>query len=169
MSSPRFPVSCIFALALVASISAAAQSVTTWHNDNNRTGWQQNEITLTPTSVTQSNFGLLWQYSVTGQVYDQPLAVAGIPSSTKCPSPCNAVFIATEQDMLYAFNANSVSQIWSTNLATQISPAGNYNAVNCANAQPPCVYGGPIYPYVGVTGTPVISTSANATPNILTS
>jgi hypothetical protein len=159
MSSPRFPLSCIFALALVASISAAAQSVTTWHNDNNRTGWQQNETTLTPTSVTQSNFGLLWQWTVAGQTYAQPLAVANVSNLG------NLVFVATEQDMLYAFNANSVSQVWSTNLAAQVP--GTYSYVNCANLTPPCMNGSPIYPSIGVTGTPVISTAANTIANVL--
>jgi hypothetical protein len=142
MSSPRFSLSCIFALAIVASISAAAQSVTTWHNDNNRTGWQQNETILTPAST-------------------QPLAVANVPNLG------NIVIIATEQDMLYAFSATSLSQqpLWSTNLATQVGT--NYSYVNCAYLVPPCKAGGAINPNIGVTGTPVISTSANAVPNVL--
>src|SRR5271154_4321386 len=52
-------------LILLAS-SAAAQSVTTWHNDNYRTGQQLDETVLTPSTVTQSAFGLLWQNSVQG-------------------------------------------------------------------------------------------------------
>jgi hypothetical protein len=159
MSLPRSVLSCIFALALVASISAAAQSVTTWHNDNNRTGWQQNETILTPASL--QGFGLIWQWTVAGQTYAQPLAVANVPNLG------NIVIIATEQDMLYAFSATSLSQqpLWSTNLATQVG--NNYSYVNCAYLVPPCMTKSPIYPYIGITGTPVISTSANAIANVL--
>jgi hypothetical protein len=45
---------------------SVAQNVTTWHNDNYRTGQQLDETLLTPTTVTQSAFGLLWQNSVQG-------------------------------------------------------------------------------------------------------
>jgi hypothetical protein len=67
---------------VLLSSSATGQNVATWHNDNYRTGWQQNEATLSPSSVSQSTFGLLWQYTngtggpIAGQVYAQPLAIA---------------------------------------------------------------------------------------------
>jgi hypothetical protein len=47
--------SCLFALTSLTSASYA-QNVTTWHNDNNRTGWQQNETSLTTSTVSQSTF-----------------------------------------------------------------------------------------------------------------
>ena len=159
-----------FSLSLAASglmliCSADAQSVTTWHNDKNRTGLQSSESFLTATganAVSQTNFGLLWQYTnssntIAGQVYAQPLAVANVPSLG------NAVFIATEEDMLYAFDTDSLSNtaLWTANLA-----AGN-SYVDCNNLQPPCGSKGVISPYIGVTGTPVISTSQNAVPNVL--
>ena len=62
--SPSLSLSLLFLAAFMVSLATSAdgQSVTTWHNDNNRTGWQQNESVLTPTAVSQSTFGLLWQY-----------------------------------------------------------------------------------------------------------
>src|ERR1700722_3704225 len=154
------------------TFSSAAQNVTTWHNDNNRTGLQPNETTLTPTSVgATAAFGLLWQYantsnggSIAGEVYAQPLAMQGLSGvGNGCQPSCDSVFIPTEQDMLYAFNADSSSQppLWSANLA---SNAIGY--VDCSTHNPPCPQD-LIYPDIGVTGTPVISTSANANPNIL--
>lgn len=88
-----------------------AQNVTTWHNDNNRTGWQNNESTLTtdpnkPGLVNQSTFGLLQQWSVAGYVFAQPLAIASVPTQfSNCNPSCDMVFVATEQDRLYAFKA----------------------------------------------------------------
>jgi hypothetical protein len=134
----------------------SAQNVTTWHNDNYRTGWQQNETALTASSVNQAGFGLLWQWPVTGAVFAQPLAVANVQNVQNCPSPCNLVFISTEQNWLYAFNAASSSPtpVWSKMVAT---------AVNCNGLQidfEPCD-SGYLGTYVGMTGTPVIDTSSN--------
>ena len=61
---------CLLAASFLTSMSSA-QNVWTWHNDNNRTGWQANEPTLTadPTKsgyVSQSTFGLLWTWPVDG-------------------------------------------------------------------------------------------------------
>jgi hypothetical protein len=61
--------SCLLALGFPPARSAAQSScpstsanVTTWHNDNNRTGWQCDEMTLTPATISKPNaFGLLWQ------------------------------------------------------------------------------------------------------------
>jgi len=39
--------------------AAGAQSVTTYHYDNHRTGWNSNETILTPANVNTSSFGLL--------------------------------------------------------------------------------------------------------------
>jgi hypothetical protein len=60
--------------------------VTTWHNDNCRTGWQQNEYGLPATgtnAVSLNNFGLVAQWNGTsgtamGAVDAQPLAVSGL-------------------------------------------------------------------------------------------
>jgi len=141
--------------------------VTTWHNDINRTGWQQSESTLTPSALTtctsQPCFGLLWQWSGLAPVYAQPLAVGNLPALTNCPAPCSAVFIATEDDTVYAFNAASDSQhnpiIWQTNVAQFL----NGTAVDCSQQIQdfapcqPIPDGGK----VGITGTPVIDTSTN--------
>ena len=137
----------------------SAQDVTTWHNDINRTGWQQNETTLNTTNVA-TNFGLLWRYAPIqmGHVFAQPLAVGGLPGMTNCSAPCSLVFIADEKDNLFAFNAASSSQtpVWILNLA---SAAAGY-PVDCTTLGTfgPCEVAGPS---IGITGTPVIDTTAN--------
>jgi hypothetical protein len=88
---------CLLALTPLTLVSHA-QNVWTWHNDNNRTGWQQNETILKQSSVYSPNFGLLWQWNnVAGRTYAQPLAVASVPTSfSNCKPNCDLVFIATE-------------------------------------------------------------------------
>jgi len=107
---------CLLALTSMTAVSVAQQlcsgttpCVTTWHNDLNRTGWQQDETALSPSTVSPPKaFGLLYQWTVSGSVYAQPLAISEVPVSGCTPPNCpNVVFVATEQDMLYAFNAAS--------------------------------------------------------------
>ncbi len=149
---------CLLALASLAEMSHA-QNVTTWHNDNNRTGWQPNETILTQANVGQANsFGLLWQWPVTGRVFAQPLAVANVQTNYTGCQPCDLVFIATEENWLYAFNAAPGAQspnplVWSLNLGTPVTCTSQPNF-------PPCSRG-LLGPYAGVTGTPVIDTSNN--------
>ena len=176
---------CLLALSALTAVSAAqsctptGNNVLTWHNDNNRTGWQQDETCLNPTNVTAAgnSFGLLWQWkqNVSGRVYAQPLAatVSG-PVGTCHSSSCNLVFVATENDMLYAFNASpsqfSQTPVWPTiNLATVPNPNGTF--INCqtdttgwAVCTGKTEEGLPT-PFtstdVGVTGTPVIDPATN--------
>jgi hypothetical protein len=66
-------------LALLVS-SSAAQDVTTWHNDIGRTGWQPSETVLTPSNAVFGSFGKVFQYTVSGEVYAQPLRYPEWPS-----------------------------------------------------------------------------------------
>ncbi len=64
-------------LALSAQPSAAI-NVTTQKNDNNRSGLNSSETTLTPANVNQSTFGKLFEKSVDGDIYSQPLYIQGM-------------------------------------------------------------------------------------------
>jgi hypothetical protein len=171
---------CLLALTSLTAISHAQGSsanVTTWHNDPNRTGWQYYETALSPATVSPPKaFGLLWQWFVTGAVLAQPLAVTLQQSvGTTCNSPCSLVFIATEEDMLYAFNATSSSQtpVWSVNLASRVggqpvacqSLTFDFAPCDGVGGTPPGSNGGVVGPYGGATGTPVIDMTTN--PNTL--
>ena len=154
---------CLLALTSL-TLASYAQNVTTWHNDNNRTGWQQNETVLTQSSVSQSTFGLLWQWLVTGFVFAQPLAATVQQTVGSCGGPCSLVFVATEQDMLYAFNAtNPGTFVWSRDLAAYVG--GTYITCSSAPDFPPCPKG-LLGPYVGVTGTPVIDMTTTPHPTL---
>jgi hypothetical protein len=85
-------------------------SVLTQHNDLSRTGQNLNETILTPSSVSSDNFGKLFTLPVDGQVLAQPLYV---PKLTIGSSTHNVLFVATEHDSVYAFDADSAgTPLW---------------------------------------------------------
>src|SRR5215467_9303547 len=76
----------------------------TQHCDAARTGWNNNEQTLTPATVGGGKFSLAFSQPVNGQVYAQPLYVGGLdlpPFGVR-----NVVFVATEAGSVYAFDAD---------------------------------------------------------------
>ncbi|HLY07273.1 MAG TPA: hypothetical protein VKR31_16115, partial [Rhizomicrobium sp.] len=122
------------------AITAEAQvNVTTYHYDNMRSGWNQNETTLTQSSF--SNFGLLQTVSLDDQVDAQPLVVNGV---TINGSQHNVVYVATENNSVYAIDAQSGQVLIHTNLGTPVT-----NPLGCNNNGP----------NVGINSTPVIDTA----------
>ena len=81
--------------------------VFTYHNDNGRTGQNLNETTLTHANVTQAKFGKIFSFVLDDQVYAQPLYLfhAAIPNQ----GFHNVVYVATEHDTVYAFDADGLS------------------------------------------------------------
>ena len=55
----------------------AQTSISTYHYDNNRTGWNRSETVLTPANVGQNTFGPLQTVTLDDQVDAQPLIVPG--------------------------------------------------------------------------------------------
>lgn len=132
-----------------AAVNDPPSAVTTYHNDNARTGQQLNETILTPSNVNSSSFGKKYSFPVDGQVYAQPLYV---PALTVNGATHNVVFVATEHDSVYAFDADGKqsSALWR---ASFINPsAGITPAVSGAGQEG-------VSPEIGVTGTPVIDLS----------
>ncbi len=128
-------------------------AVATYHNDNYRSGANAQETILTPSNVNVGSFGKLLTFPVRGYVYAQPLYVPGVMISGKAH---NVVYVATEHDQVYAFDANSGQQLWqvnflaSSNALSIVSPVLSSD-VNC----------GDLIPEIGITGTPAIDVSAN--------
>ena len=100
----------ILSLALGCLNPAAAQSfagVLTQHNDNARTGQNLQETILTPQNVSSTTFGKVFSFSVDGQVYGQPLYVPNV--SIPGQGTHNVVYVVTQNDSLYAFDADGLS------------------------------------------------------------
>ena len=98
--------------------------VLTYHNDNARTGDNLAETTLTPANVNAATFGKLAQVAVDGQVYAQPLIKTGVTMPDG--STEDLVFVATEHDSVYAFDANTLALVWQDSF---INPAAGVTTV----------------------------------------
>jgi hypothetical protein len=136
------------ALSLLVAWQAAAQvNVTTYHFDNTRQGANLNETILTPANVNSDSFGKLFTYTVDGYVYAQPLYVSGVDIPGQ--GVHNVVFVATEHNSVYAFDADSNAGdngglLWQVNLGPSAQVPSSDLPFQA------------IKPEVGITGTPVI-------------
>ncbi|HEY3606669.1 MAG TPA: malectin domain-containing carbohydrate-binding protein [Pseudonocardiaceae bacterium] len=144
----------LFATAFTQQVAHAAPTnlaVTTQRNDNAGTGQYPNETTLTTANVNASQFGRRVSYPVDGQMYAQPLY---LPNISIGGGTHNVVFAATENDSVYAFDADqtsTVAPLWKTSLL----PGG---ATPVQSSFQPC---GDLTPIIGITSTPVIDPGTN--------
>jgi outer membrane protein assembly factor BamB len=99
-------------------------SWTVYHGNALGTGADTSGVTFNPPDPAWTSAHL------DGQVYGEPLEATG------------RVFVATENDTIYALAADSGAVLWSTHIGTPV-PSGDL----------PC---GDISPTVGITGTPVV-------------
>ena len=135
------------------SVSAAATvwvtsypGMMTYHGDRFRSGLNAQERALVPSRVNSTLFKKLFTRAVDGNIYAQPLYVANLLIGT---SYQNVVYVATEHDSVYAFNADgkTTSPIWKRNfLGTNITTV-------------PRQSNSLISPEIGITGSPVIDPS----------
>jgi hypothetical protein len=127
--------------------------VLTWHNDVARDGVNPREFALTTANVNTTSFGKLFSLPVDGAVYSQPLWVANL---TVAGARHNVLYVATQHDGLYAFDADNGAQLWKVSLFDS-SHGGNVGETAVPWDQ---VGGTDIVPEVGVNGTPVIDAAA---------
>ncbi|BDI32517.1 hypothetical protein CCAX7_45680 [Capsulimonas corticalis] len=135
--------------------SAQTADVLKSHNDCANTGQNLQEKLLTPALLRAGRFGLLFRIPVDAgvgpniphnlsgaQIYAQPLYLAGTPLPDGRRR--NVLFVATEHDSVYAFDADSGETLWKRT-----------DFVDGQTRQP--FFGNSdLQPEIGVTGTPVI-------------
>jgi hypothetical protein len=125
--------------------AAVPTDVLTYKNDLSRSGQNLTESTLTLANVTASSFGLLRTLPVDGKVDAQPLYVSQLNVSGAMHS---VVFAATENDSVYAFDADTGSVLWQVSLLEAGETVSDTR--DCTQ----------VTPEIGVTSTPVIDRSA---------
>ena len=130
------------------STPAAAQTYPTdvlmHHNDLARTGQMLAETTLTLANVNSATFGKLRFLPADGKVDAQPLFVTNLMIGTAAH---NVVYVVTEHDSVYAYEADSGNALWQISLAA---------AGETSSPDPGCT---DITPEIGITSTPVIDRS----------
>lgn len=126
-----------------------AGAVTTYQYNNARTGNDPAERQLTPANVTATSFGRLARLPVDGAIYAQPLYMPAVRVPGR--GRRDLVFVATENDSVYAFNASGRPRrpLWRRQLADPARGITPVPAAAVACAQ--------ILPNLGITATPVIA------------
>lgn len=120
-------------------------NVLMYHNDLARTGATLQERILTPSNVNAASFGKLTMLDVQGKVDAEPLYVSNLQVKGK---KRNVVFIVTEHDLAYAFDADTFQQLWRVSLIPSAETPSDKR--DCEQ----------IEPEMGITATPAIDLHA---------
>src|SRR6266566_1643481 len=119
-----------------------------------RGGVNANETVLTPSNVNKNNFGKLFTQGVDGIVVGQPLYLSNIsiPGSSETH---NVVYVATQHDSVYAFDADNNAGINAQPLwhVSFINPAAGITTV--PGTVQGCT-GVTAFTELGIVSTPVI-------------
>jgi hypothetical protein len=143
----------IATLTINATTAGSAIDVLTYHYNNMRTGQNTSESTLTTANVNFNSFGKLGEFHVDGLVDGQPLLVSNLV--IPAVGVKNVLYAVTENDSVYAFDADSITATGGTTL-WQVSVLGSGETPSdlrdCSQVQPK----------IGITSTPVIDRARNA-------
>ena len=133
-------------LSVTTATTSGGVNVVTWHFDKGRSGLNPNETSLSPGNVNAKTFGKLFSYLTDGYAYAEPLLMSNV---TVNGAKHNVVYVATERDSVYAFDADSYGSgtpLWQVSLL---------------NSGETPITAGPVKPFQGVTSTPVIDPATN--------
>lgn len=115
--------------------------VPTWHYNAQRTGLNSVETVLAPANIGSGNFGKLSSWTVDAAVDAQPLFASGVTIGSKSH---NVLYVATENDTMYAIDADSGTVLWQTSVLGANETASDDHGCN------------EVSPKIGITATPVL-------------
>ncbi len=128
-------------------------NVLTQHNNNFRAGLNNQETALTTSNVNTTSFGKLFTLSVDDQVYAQPLVYSSLTIGNDVH---NAVFIATVNNSIYAYDGDSGFLFWKKNYsATGMRAPKNTDMTGACGGAYQDFSGN-----IGIVGTPVIDSAS---------
>ena len=138
----------LLTVALLSPVCAQV-SVLTYQYDVSRAGANRSEAALTPSNVNVNQFGKLFSYPVDGYVYGQPLYLPNVNIAGR--GMHNVVFVATEHDSVYAFDADgpgspAAGPLWHVSFLGPGVTSVPASDTGCDQ----------VVPEIGITGTPVI-------------
>jgi hypothetical protein len=131
--------------------SGPAPDITTFHDNNSRDGLNAQETTLTLANVNSTQFGKVGFDTVDGKVDAEPLFLAGVNVGG---STHNVLYVATEHDSVYAFDADAGTQLWKTSVLGSGETTSDDRSC------------GQVGPEIGITATPVIDRKQGANGTI---
>jgi len=132
----------LICFSLCTALVSSATDVVTYHNDIARTGQNLQETILTTGNVNSSSFGKLFTFPVDGVIDAEPLYLSAVSIPGK--GKHNVVYTVTENDSVYAFDADAGTLLWQVSaLGLGESPSDDHGCFQ-------------ITPQIGITSTPVI-------------
>lgn len=140
--------SCVLLMSVFNSIPGRAQvNALTQHFDNNRDGVNTNETVLTPSNVNVNQFGMAFKEAVDDQLYAQPLVLTNVSIGG---GTHNVVYLASTNNSVYAFDADTGNEYWHVNLGTAFKVSnGGFTCTDVLDT-------------TGIMSTPVIDTSTGS-------
>src|SRR5271169_29863 len=119
--------------------TGTGMDVTTYHNDNSRSGQNLSETTLTTSNVNSTSFGKLFAFAADGKVNAEPLYLSNV---TIGGAAHNVLYVVSEHGTVYAADADTGTSLWQ--VSTLQSGETTSDDHGC----------GQISPEIGITATP---------------